>query len=141
MDSRDKNIEDEYTVGFAKPPKSTQFRKGASGNPKGRPKGSKNLTSIFLKESGQLVGVNGPRGTRKVTKLEAAAIQLSNKAAQGDLRAMRELLPWVQRSEVAIAAQPGPEYTPEADRKMMQSILKRMKEVPNTKNTTTKEEK
>ena len=141
MASRDKNTDDENAVGYAKPPKSTQFKKGASGNPKGRPKGSKNLTSIFLKESSQRINVNGPRGTRKVTKLEAAAMQLSNKAAQGDLRAMRELLPWVQRSEVAIAAQPGPEYTPEADQKMMQSILKRMKDMPNNKNTTTKEEK
>jgi hypothetical protein len=27
-----------YEVGYGKPPQSTQFKKGKSGNPKGRPK-------------------------------------------------------------------------------------------------------
>jgi hypothetical protein len=61
----------EYAVGYGKPPKSGQFAKGNSGNPNGRPKGSKNLASIVLRESRQPVRMNGPRGTRTVTKLEA----------------------------------------------------------------------
>jgi hypothetical protein len=30
----------EYKVGYGKPPRSGQFKRGNSGNPKGRPKGS-----------------------------------------------------------------------------------------------------
>ncbi|MFZ3585531.1 DUF5681 domain-containing protein, partial [Loktanella sp. DJP18] len=30
-----------YSVGYAKPPESSRFKKGKSGNPKGRPKGAK----------------------------------------------------------------------------------------------------
>ena len=33
-----KKKKDDYEVGYGRPPKKTQFKKGQSGNPKGRPK-------------------------------------------------------------------------------------------------------
>ena len=81
-----------YEVGFGRPPRHTQFQKGHSGNPKGRPRGSRNASTL-LDEALQgrvVVSENGQR--RTVTKLEAILTQLVNKAAQGDHRATQLLL-------------------------------------------------
>jgi hypothetical protein len=118
-----------YEVGYGKPPKNGRFTKGRSGNPKGRPKGSKNLASIVLQESRQPVRVNGPRGTRTVTKLEATVMQLGNKAAQGEMRATREFLPLVQRSEEAVSSESAPLMVHELDQRVMQSLRRRMASV------------
>jgi Family of unknown function (DUF5681) len=118
-----------YEVGYGKPPKAGQFTKGKSGNMRGRPKGSKNLTSLILNESRRPVRINGPRGTKTVTKLEAMVMQLGNKSAQGDLRALREFLEQVQRSEEVTATQPTLNDVHEADKKTMQSLLARLKGV------------
>jgi hypothetical protein len=115
-----------YEVGYRKPPKNGRFTKGRSGNPKGRPKGSKNLATVVLRESRQPVRINGPRGTRTVTKLEATVMQLGNKAAQGELRATREFLPLVQRSEEAASAESAPLVVHELDQRVMQSLRQRM---------------
>lgn len=40
------NSIDDYKVGFKNPPRHTQFKKGVSGNLKGRPKGSKNKPKV-----------------------------------------------------------------------------------------------
>jgi hypothetical protein len=123
-----------YEVGYGKPPKVSQFTKGRSGNAKGRPKGSKNLASLILKESRQPVRLHGPRGTKTVTKLEAIVTQLGNKSAQGDLRALREFLPLVRQSEEVSATQIKPGDIHEADQKTMQSLLRLPLSAANTLN-------
>ena len=78
-------------VGYGKPPKHTQFKKGQSGNLKGRPKGTLNLAKVLERTLREEVVIN-ENGRRKViTKLEAAITQLVNKAASGDGHAMRYL--------------------------------------------------
>src|ERR1700731_351022 len=85
------NKESKYEVGFQRPPRHTQFRKGTSGNPKGRPREAKNLAAVLDEALAEKVAIieNGRRG--KITKRSAMIKQLVNKAASGDLRASRQL--------------------------------------------------
>jgi hypothetical protein len=82
----------DYEVGFGKPPVHSQFKKGQSGNVRGRPKGKQNLVTVInraLNEKIQIV----EKGRRKsITKLEAAVKQLCNKAAQGDARSIQQVM-------------------------------------------------
>ena len=91
-----------YEVGYGKPPVQTRFRKGVSGNPKGRPRGKANWRTLLLKTMNEKVVIN-ENGVRKtVTKLEAAFKQLVNKAASGDLRALQQLTPLANAVEQTI---------------------------------------
>jgi hypothetical protein len=76
-----------HEVGFAKPPKSTQFKPGQSGNPKGRPKGSRNFGLMMAEAFDQQVEVTENGRRRKRSKGEVAVLQVVNKAAAGDLKA------------------------------------------------------
>jgi hypothetical protein len=92
--------DDSYQVGFGKPPRHTQFQKGRSGNPKGRPKGRKKNLYVLMEEVfEEKILVKSPKGTQSIPKIKAALIQLANKAASGDPRALREMLRLSQQRE------------------------------------------
>ncbi len=115
-----------YAVGYGKPPSEGRFQKGRSGNPKGRPKGSKNLAMIVLKESRQKVRINSSRGTRTVTKAEATVMQVANKSIQGDLRAARDFIDLIGRSEESAISGSGSLQIGELDRQVMENLRRRM---------------
>jgi hypothetical protein len=79
-------------VGFRKPPEATRFRKGRSGNPRGRPKGSLNLATDLTAELGERITVREDGKPRRVTKQRALIKSLLAKALQGDVRAASTLL-------------------------------------------------
>jgi hypothetical protein len=82
----------DYEVGYGKPPHHTRFKKGQSGNPRGRPRGSKNLKTLFNDALNEPVVVTEEGGRRKITKREAIVTQLVNRSATADLRALKILL-------------------------------------------------
>jgi Family of unknown function (DUF5681) len=81
-----------YKVGYGKPPKAGQFKRGKSGNPKGRPKGSLNLATDLTAELGEHITVREDGRARKVSKQRALIKSLMARALQGDVRAMASLL-------------------------------------------------
>ena len=82
----------DYKVGYGKPPKGTRFKKGKSGNPRGRPKGSLNLATDLTAELGEHITVREDGRPRKVSKQRALIKSLMAKALQGDVRATASLL-------------------------------------------------
>jgi hypothetical protein len=129
MTQRDKPTA--YRVGYKKPPQETRFKKGRSGNPKGRPKGTLNLATVLERTLRELVVIN-ENGRRKViTKLAAAVKQMVNKAASGDLVALRQLLALVISAEerANTASTPASELS-EVDRLVMQSVIRRFESNP-----------
>jgi len=80
-----------YEVGYGKPPKATQFNKGQSGNPKGRPKGARGLKTDLKAELNERVTISENGRSRKLTKQQLMFKQLGTKAASGDLKAISKL--------------------------------------------------
>lgn len=119
--------EKSYETGYRKPPQHTQFVKGRSGNPKGRPKGWHNLATLLAKVGRQRVRINENGHSRRVTKTEATLLQLFNKAASGDLKAISELSHWLKWLVEANQAPPAPVGSNETDQAVIASIVDRIR--------------
>ncbi len=87
----------DYEVGYKKPPTPTRFKKGQSGNPNGRPKGTKNLKTELMEELQELILVTEGGSRRTVSKQRAMLKSLTAKAVQGDARAATILVNLVLR--------------------------------------------
>jgi len=118
-----------YEVGYGKPPQGTRFKKGKSGNPTGRPKGSKNLATIFAELGNERVTVTENGRTRRLTKMEAIILQLTNKSLSGNLVAIRDHLRMSQLLEGSGRAELSSTPVSEADREVMKSIVERIHKV------------
>ena len=130
--------ERDYEVGYGRPPKSGRFSKGRSGNPAGRPKGSKNFVTMFNEIGQQMVTVTSNGQTRRMTRFEAMDFQLFNKAVKGDHKAYefasRMRVEFEQRGNED-AAVPH-----DRDKQTVQNFLKRMKAMGTSSNSSREKE-
>ena len=98
---------------YRNPPKEHQFKKGRSGNPKGRPKKNpqtgfgalgggiaNRLGAVALDEATRLVTVQVGDKVSEITAMQALVRTLFKAAAQGDIRAARQLLELIGQAEI-----------------------------------------
>jgi hypothetical protein len=94
-----------YEVGYGRPPAEHRFKKGVSGNPRGRCKGKKNFATVFMKAMTKSVIITENGKRRKISKLDAAVTQLANDAARGDKKAIQLAFSLLQTLEPATQSQ------------------------------------
>lgn len=83
---------EDYQVGYGKPPRAHQFKKGQSGNPKGRPKGRKNDETLILEMLNEQLPYreNGEEKDGPAIKIVLKRLQMA--AMEGNLKAIRIIL-------------------------------------------------
>ncbi len=81
-----------YEVGYGRPPTHTRFRPGRSGNPKGRPKGAKNETTILHEIMNRPIEIRESGRARKISVLAAILLKFAENALKGDPRSATFLL-------------------------------------------------
>ena len=92
MRNRKRSKTPNYAVGYRRPPKATQFEKGVSGNPKGRPKGSRTVGAVLQDILRQKIAVTENGRTRRLPALEVILRRLANDAIRSEPRALKLLL-------------------------------------------------
>lgn len=127
MSDKDKD----YEVGYGRPPRHTQFKKGKSGNPKGRPKASKNVGSMLEEIFFRKIPISDGGVRREVTMLEAILRQVANGAAKGEIRhvdRVLKLLPILQDTLAKADDSKAATFDPAAD----MAVLEAMAEILGT---------
>jgi len=87
-----KTVAQSYEIGFAKPPKATQFKKGRSGNPRGRTQGQGNLVAAFKRVVMRKIPMKVGSENRIVTIAEAVLIKNFHAALQKNQAAMTNIM-------------------------------------------------
>ncbi|HIF51316.1 MAG TPA: hypothetical protein EYQ42_07325 [Thiotrichaceae bacterium] len=115
---------DDDKVGYKKPPQKNQFKPGKSGNPKGRPKGLKNLATDLQEELEQKIVVTEGNKPQEITKQRAMIKTLFAKAMKGDIRASNVVINLILGLEQTKSNQSSPEKISEDDQAILDAFLK-----------------
>ena len=87
----------DYAVGYKRPPQASRFKKGRSGNPKGRPKDARDLNTELMEELAERITVSEGGRTKRVSKQRAIIKRLTERALKGDTRSATVVINMVFR--------------------------------------------
>ena len=114
-------MSDESNSGYKRPPKTAQFKPGKSGNPRGRPKGTRNLKTDLDRILRKRIRIRENGETREISRQEAILLSLFNKAMQGgDVRAANTIVAMVLKLNPPEPDDEAAEEVTESDRKIIE---------------------
>src|SRR3954465_13110115 len=87
-----------YDIGYRRPPESGRFKKGKSGNPRGRPKGSTNFLTILEQELAHSIVVNDNGKKKTISRMQGMGKRIVARALQDDLKALITVVDILRRA-------------------------------------------
>jgi len=116
---------DEDESGYKRPPKAHQFKPGQSGNPRGRPRGTRNLSTDLVDLLSRRVSIRENGKERRISCQEAILLSLYNKALHGDVRAATSIINMLMRVAPSKSATSEPNNISAADYLIIEDFLRR----------------
>jgi hypothetical protein len=117
-------------VGYRHPPKSTRFKKGQSGNTRGRPKGTRNLSTDLDGVLRRPVTVREGGKQRTISGQEALLVSLYQKAVGGDVSAIKALLSMIEKLGSPEARAREEKALTKDDESVVEAFLRRQQVLP-----------
>ena len=125
----------DYEVGYGRPPKDTQFKRGQSGNPAGRPKGTRNFKTDLVEELQEPVRITEGGKTEEVSKQRALVKRTFEKGMNGDMRAVAMIAQWVMQYLGISEGTPESEDLKQNDKVIIDGFLKSIEAMAATEST------
>jgi hypothetical protein len=121
-------------VGFRSPPLQHRFKPGQSGNPKGRPKGTRNFKTELDEILGDTIQISIDGENRQLSRQQFVLLQLWERAAGKDLAATRILIGLIVKllAQDKSTAHTSEEHLSESDQTIVQNFLRRHGLLPQT---------
>jgi Family of unknown function (DUF5681) len=111
--------------GYKRPPPRSRFKTGQSGNPKGRPKGGRNLKTDLTALLKQRVAIREDGELRQVSRQEAMLLSLFEKAVHGDIKASSQMFAMLMKMDIRDPAPQEPAVVTDNDRAIVEDFLRR----------------
>ena len=119
--------EDDHIARFQRPPRRGQYKPGQSGNPRGRPKGSKNILTYVKEHLNKKIPIIEGGKTRTVPRAEAIAIQLVNQAAKGEPKGLAAVMSFTREFDAAVSDLRPNVLARAADAAVLEDIIARIR--------------
>jgi len=111
-------------AGYGKPPPEHRFKPGKSGNPKGRPKGAKNESTILRDILTRKIPNRAGGGMRKISVLEGVHLRIADNALKGDIKSATFML---NRYAALVSGELQPQDLSDDDREVLEAFARRTK--------------